>query len=57
MKEARQLWSALLQLNPPWMVTRYESDHTLKRYDIWIEYERRRGWLGLGRRSGGPVAP
>jgi hypothetical protein len=55
MKEAKQLWSTLLQLSLPWTVTRYESDHNEKRYDIWIEYEKRRGWLGFGRLVSGPV--
>jgi len=55
MSDAKELWMSLLHLQPPWVVTRYESDPALKRHDVWVEFERKRSWLGLGRRSGGPV--
>ncbi len=53
--DARQLWTDLLRLESPWVVSRYETSAALKRHDVWVEFEGRRGWFGLMRKSNSPV--
>lgn len=51
MKTDIRLLAQLLDLDPPWEITRHSLDRSRRRLDLWIGLEPPRGWLGLVRRG------
>jgi hypothetical protein len=55
MNDASKLWTQLLRLDEPWVVTRCETHGALKRHDLWIALEEPRSWFGFGRKPPRPT--
>jgi hypothetical protein len=58
MNSQSALWTTLLGIEAPWVVTKFQFNHSLKRVDIWIgvqHVEIKSGWFGSKKSQAAPV--